>query len=234
MNGGAGKVAPLEVEAALSEHPAVRESCVIGVPDAVCGEAPHAYVVLQAEATAGPQDLRAFVGSRLAEFMVPAEVHLIAEMPYKGPGKIDRELLRMRAITAALIEQVPFFRNASSEFLRDLIPRLDEREFAAGDVVVHEGDVGDEMYFLTKGRVEAVRGNPPQRLMVLREGAFFGELAILTDAPRAATIRALTDVEVYALRRDAVLQLARLHADFNRYLQDSARQYANSPQAAGD
>ena len=70
--------------------------------------------------------------------------------------------------------------------------------------------------------------------MVLREGAFFGELAILTDAPRAATLRALTDVEVYALRRDAVLQLARLHADFNRYLQDSARQYANSPQAAGD
>jgi hypothetical protein len=222
------------VEAALSEHPAVRECCVIGVPDAECGEAPHAYVALQTGATAAPQELRAFVGSRLAEFMVPAEVHLISEMPYKGPGKIDRELLRMRAITAALIEKVPFFRNASSEFLRDLIPRLDEREFTAGDVIVHEGDVGDEMYFLTKGQVEALRGDPPQRLTVLREGSFFGELAILSDAPRAATIRALTDVEVYALRRDAVLQLARLHADFNRYLQDAALQYANSPKAAGD
>ena len=228
------KVAPLEVEAALSEHPAVRECCVIGVPDAECGEQPHAYVVLQKGGTAAAQDLRAFVGSRLAEFMVPAEVHVISEMPYKGPGKIDRELLRMRAITAALIEQVPFFRNASSEFLRDLIPRLDEREFAAGDVIVHEGDVGDEMYFLTKGQVEALRGDPPQRLTVLREGSFFGELAIFSDAPRAATIRALTDVEVYALRRDAVLQLSRLHADFNRYLQDAALQYANSPKAAGD
>jgi long-chain acyl-CoA synthetase len=234
MNGGAGKVAPLEVEAALSEHPAVRESCVIGVPDAVCGEAPHAYVVLQAGAAADPQALQAFVAGRLAEFMVPAEVHLIAEMPYKGPGKIDRELLRMRAITAALIEQVPFFKNASGDFLRDVIPRLDAREFAPGDVVVHEGDVGDEMYFLTKGQVEVVQGRPQQRLAVVREGAFFGELAILTDAPRAATIRALTDVEVYALRRDAVLQLARLHADFNRYLQDAALQYANSPEAAGD
>jgi voltage-gated potassium channel len=166
--------------------------------------------------------------------MVPAEVHLISEMPYKGPGKIDRELLRMRAITAALIEQVPFFKNASGDFLRDVIPRLDAREFAPGDVVVHEGDVGDEMYFLTKGQVEVVQGRPQQRLAVVREGAFFGELAILTDAPRAATIRALTDVEVYALRRDAVLQLARLHADFNRYLQDAALQYANSPEAAGD
>lgn len=228
------KVAPLEVEAALSEHPAVRECCVIGVPDAECGEAPHAYVVLQTGAAATPQDLRAFVGSRLAEFMVPAEVHLISAMPYKGPGKVDRELLRMRAITAALIEKVPFFRNASSEFLRDLIPRLDEREFAAGDAIVHEGDVGDEMYFLTKGQVEVLRGDPPQRLTVMREGSFFGELAILSDAPRAATIRALTDVKVYAIRRDAVLQLARLHADFNRYLQDAALQYANSPRAAGD
>ena len=229
------KVAPLEVEAALSEHPAVRECCVIGVPDAECGEAPHAYVVLQTGSTAAPQDLRGgFVGSRLAEFKVPAEVRLIAEMPYKGRGMIDRELLRMRAITAVLIEQVPFFRNASSEFLRNLIPRLDGRECAAGDVIVHEGDVGDEMSFLTKGQVEAVRGDAPQRLTVLREGSFFGELAILSDAPGAATIRALSDVEVYALGRDAVLQLARLHADFNRYLQDAALQYATSPKAAGD
>ncbi len=168
------KIAPLEVEAALSEHPSVRECCVIGVPDAECGEVPHAYVVLQAGAAADPQTLQAFVAGRLAEFMVPAEVHVIATMPYKGPGKIDRELLRMRAITAALIEQVPFFKNASGDFLRDVIPRLDEREFATGDIVVHEGDVGDEMYFLTKGQVEVVQGHPQRRLAVLREGAFFG------------------------------------------------------------
>ena len=228
------KVAPLTVEEALSAHPAVREACVIGVPDAVFGELPHAYVVLQAGAAADPQELRAFVGGRLAEFMVPSEVHVISGMPYKGPGKIDRELLRMRAITAALIEQVPFFKNASGDFLRDVIPRLDEREYAPGDVVVHEGDVGDEMYFLTKGQVQVLRGDPPQRLAVLREGSFFGELAILTDAPRAATIRALGDVEVYALRRDAVLQIAWIHADFSRYLEDAARQYATSPETAGD
>jgi long-chain acyl-CoA synthetase len=222
------KVAPLEVEAALSEHPAVREACVIGVPDAACGEVPHAYVILEPGAAADPEELRAFVGRHLAEFMVPAEVHVISEMPSKGPGKVDRELLRMRAITAALIEQVPFFRNASSDFLRDLIPRLDARECGPGDVVIHEGDVGDEMYFLTRGQVEVLRGDPP------RQGSFFGELAILRDAPRATTIRALTDVEVYALRRDGVLQLARAHGEFGRYLQDAARQYAAAPPTAGD
>jgi long-chain acyl-CoA synthetase len=230
---GGLKIAPLEVQAALTEHPAVREACVIGVPDAVYGEVPHAYVVLQAGGAADPQELRAFVGGRLAEFMVPAEVHVITEMPYKGPGKIDRELLRMRAITAALIEQVPFFRNASGDFLRDVIPRLDARQYAPGEILVHEGDVGEEMYFLTKGQVDVMRGDPPQRLAVLREGAFFGELAILRDAPRAATIRAVGDVEVYALRRDAVLQLAQLHVDFSRYLQGAAREYAASPEVGG-
>ena len=221
------KVAPLEVEAALTEHPAVGQACVIGVPDADDGEAPHAYVILAPGATASPGELRDFVAGRLADFMVPAEVHLIAEMPSKGPGKVDRELLRMRAITAGLIEQVPFFKSASAEFLRDIIPRLEARQFAPGETLVHEGDVGDEMYFLTKGQVEVLRGDPPRRLTVLREGSFFGELAILRDAPRAATIRAIGAVEVYALRRDGVLHLARAHADFGGYLQAAALEYAS-------
>jgi len=227
------KVAPVAVEAALSEHPAVRQACVIGVPDAVFGELPHAYVILQPDAAVGSDELRAFVADRVAEFMVPAEVHVIATMPSKGPGKIDRELLRMRAITAALIEQVPFFKNASPEFLRDIIPRLDARIFAPGEVLVHEGDVGDEMYFLTKGQVEVLRGDRAQPVATLREGAFFGELAILRDAPRAASVRALTDVEVYALRRDGVVELARTHSDFNRYLQAAASQYAAAETTAG-
>jgi CRP-like cAMP-binding protein len=109
-------------------------------------------------------------------------------MPSTGPGKIDPELLRMRAITAALIEQVPFFKNARTEFLRDSFARLDGRVFAPGDVVVHEADVGDEMYFLTKGRVAVLRSDPPEQLTVLPPGSFFGELAILKDAPRAAAL----------------------------------------------
>lgn len=227
------KIAPLAVEAALADHPAVGQACVIGVPDADDGEVPHAYVILHPGVAPSPEELRGFVAGRLAEFMVPAEVHVIAKMPHKGPGKIDRELLRMRAISAALVEQVPFFKNASSNFLRDIIPRLYARTFAPGEDVVHEGDVGDEMYFLTRGQVEVVRGDPPERLTVLRPGSFFGEWAILKDAPRAATARALADVEVYALRRDAVHELARAHADFSRYLQDAATQYATTEKAAG-
>lgn len=230
---GANKVAPLEVEAALSRHPAVRESCVIGVPDPLWGEVPHAHVILESGIKADPEELRLFVKNQLAEFMVPAQVHLIGEMPYKGPGKIDRELLRMRAITASLIDQVPFFKNASNDLLRDLIPRLDARQFAPGAILVHEGDLGDQMYFLTRGQVEVLRGEPARTLTTLREGAFFGELAILREVPRTATVRALTQVEVYALGRAGVLQLAHSHPEFNQYLEAAARQYSDAREAAG-
>jgi acyl-CoA synthetase (AMP-forming)/AMP-acid ligase II len=230
---GANKVAPLEVEAALSRHPAVLQACVIGVPDPLWGEVPHAHVILQPGNETGPEELRLFVGSQLADFMVPTRVHLISEMPYKGPGKIDRELLRMRAITAALIDQVPFFKNAGNDLLRDLIPRLEARQFAPGDILVHEGDVGDEMHFLTKGQVEVRRGDSPQPLTILREGSFFGELAILRDVPRAATIRALTRVEVYALRRAGVLQLAGAHPEFGQYLEAASRRYSDVREASG-
>jgi hypothetical protein len=193
-DGLANKIAPLEVEAAISEHSDVREACVIGMPDHVGGEDPHAYVSLQRGSAASPEDVPRFVTTRVAEFMLRAEIRVGSEMPYKGPSKIDRELLRMRAITAALIEQVPFFRNADADFLRDIIPRLEARQFAPGDSLVHDRDAGDEMYFRTKGQVGVIRRELAQRLKVLREGSFFAELAILRDA----TIRDLTDIEVYA------------------------------------
>ncbi|MFZ9839675.1 MAG: AMP-binding protein [Opitutaceae bacterium] len=227
----ANKIAPREVEAALAAHPAVRECCVIGVPAPAGGEVPHAYVVAEPGSGVEPEALRAFVGSQLAEFMVPAEVHLIAALPHKGPGKVDRDLLRMRAITAGLVERVPFFREAGDGLLRDLIPRLEARTLAAGTGLVHEGDTGDEMYFLTKGQVEVLQGDPPRRLQVLREGAYFGELAVLAEAPRAATVRALTEVEVYALGRTAVRQLAEAHADFDRYLRAAAAAYGAAGRA---
>jgi CRP-like cAMP-binding protein len=128
-------------------------------------------------------------------------------------------------------EQVPFFKHCSAAFLRDMIPRLEARQFSPGDVLVHEGDVGDEMYFLTRGRAEVVRGETQQQLAVLGEGSFIGELAILRDMPRAATVRALTDVEVYALSRDGVLQLTGAHASFEHHLKAAAMGYPGADSA---
>ena len=219
------KIPPKEVETTLAKHPSVLESCVIGVPDAVWGEVAHAHVVLQPGTNASQEELRAFLESRIADYMIPSQIHFVREMPLKGPGKVDRDLLRMRAIIAPLMEQVPFFNHATDAFLRDIIPRLEVRPVLAGEFLIHEGDIGDDMYFLTKGQVEVFRGIQNQRLGVLREGSFFGEVAILRDVPRIASVRALTAGEVYVLRRTGVLELSQSHPAFGQHLGQAAKGY---------
>jgi CRP-like cAMP-binding protein len=84
------------------------------------------------------------------------------------------------------------------------------------------------MYFLTKGQVEVFRGIQNQPLGVLREGSFFGEVAILRDVPRIASVRALTDGEVYVLRRTGVLELSQSHPAFGQHLGQAAKGYTTA------
>ena len=63
------------------------------------GQVVHAYVVLQSDHIVDSQKLLEIVSTRLAEYMVPEEFHFLDELPVKGPGKVDRELLKMRAET---------------------------------------------------------------------------------------------------------------------------------------
>lgn len=225
---GGSNVSPLEVEFALSDHPAVAESCVIGVPDAHWGQVVHACVVLRPGHTATPDELREFLKGRLAAYMVPEQIQLMDQMPVKGPGKIDRELLRMRAIIHPLIEKVPFFRSASADFIRDIVPRLESKEFEAGDVVFHQGEAGDAMYFLTSGQVSVTQEDAGRQVAVLREGMYFGEVAILKEVPRTATIRAITACEVYELKRGDVLGLTQTYPEFARHIQEALEHYERS------
>ena len=90
INRGGEKVAPLEVDDALMQHPAVRQVCTFATPHAKLGEDVAAAVVLAENATATERDLRRFVGQRLADFKTPRRIVFVDEIP-KGPtGKIQR------------------------------------------------------------------------------------------------------------------------------------------------
>ncbi|MEV6201947.1 AMP-binding protein [Streptomyces sp. NPDC051771] len=83
-----------EVEAALYEHPAVREACVVGVPDEKWGEAVKAVVVPHPDATVTPDELIAFCAERLDRFKKPGSVDFVAELPHNRNGKLDRKAVR--------------------------------------------------------------------------------------------------------------------------------------------
>jgi hypothetical protein len=71
-------------------------------------------------------------------------------------------------------------------------------DFAAGEYVFREGDLGTEMYIISEGKVEILNrlGDQDRVLAVLEKGDFFGEMSVLEDLPRAASARALTDTRL--------------------------------------
>jgi long-chain acyl-CoA synthetase len=91
------KVWPREVEDVLAEHPAVRESAVVGVPDQYRGENVKAYVSLKPGMSATAEELIAHCKERMAAYKYPRIVELIGELPTSASGKILRRELRDRA-----------------------------------------------------------------------------------------------------------------------------------------
>jgi len=90
-----------EVEAALYEHPAVDEAAVIGIPHEELGEEVGAVVRLAPGASAGPEELRAFLRERLAYFKVPTRFWFRdGELPRNPAGKLLKTRLRQEVLGA--------------------------------------------------------------------------------------------------------------------------------------
>jgi acyl-CoA synthetase (AMP-forming)/AMP-acid ligase II len=92
-------VAPAEIELVLRQHPAVRDAGVVGIADAERGEAPIAFVALDAPVEA--DELDAFAAARLATYKRPREIVVVDELPRLPTGKLLRRALREPAGVAA-------------------------------------------------------------------------------------------------------------------------------------
>jgi amino acid adenylation domain-containing protein len=89
------KVSPREVENVLYELDGVAEAAVVGVPDAVLGQAVKAVVTLREGVSLGEKDVLRHCAERLESFMVPKHVEFRAEMPKTSTGKIDKKTLHV-------------------------------------------------------------------------------------------------------------------------------------------
>ena len=87
-------VSPFEVEATLSQHPAVLEAAVIGMADGDGLTKTRAYVVLKTGQAVGEAELQAFVKERLAPYKYPRTIEFLSELPKTATGKIQRFKLR--------------------------------------------------------------------------------------------------------------------------------------------
>ena len=112
------------------------------------------------------------------------------------------------------LQVVPFFANLPDEHATELAKSLVPRRFAPGQVIFHLGDPGGLLYLISKGKVKISHTTTEGQevvLAILGPGDFFGELALLDDAPRSATAVALEATETWTLHRE----------EFMHYLTDN-------------
>jgi ATP-binding cassette, subfamily B, bacterial len=135
-------------------------------------------------------------------------------------------------VEASRLRAIPFFENLDEDLLSALAERFVVERHAEGRVIFEEGDLGDKLYFIDRGEVEVVITGPAgeeRRVALLRDGDYFGEIALLEDVPRTATVRARAPTVLLGLGREQFLELLQavpdLRAAFERGVE--ARRRAN-------
>jgi cAMP-dependent protein kinase regulator len=127
----------------------------------------------------------------------------------------------------------PLFKDFSVDELVAVIHGLNLITFESGDIILTEGDPGDSMFMLTAGTVKAVKRNAAGRQVAvneLSEGAFFGEISILTGQPRSATVVATSHCELLELDRPTLDSIVATHPHVRQVLEKfSKERLANQP-----
>jgi MFS family permease len=148
----------------------------------------------------GPPLIHA-VGTRGAAAATGLFLSVLVALSWRRLVAIDRAVTLPTEQLAA-IGKVPMFRGLSVVAKERLASSLIPLSFPAGASIVEEGETGDRFYIVVQGAIEArERGRPAGRGSL----DYFGEIALLRDVPRTATVTARTPVQVYALDRDDFL-----------------------------
>lgn len=94
----------------------------------------------------------------------------------------------------------------------DMIAKVMQREtIVAGQVLIHEGGVGDKLFVVESGELAVtIKGEP---IRSIGEGTLLGELALIYDSPRSATVTAVTDCVVYSLLRPIFKRVLAINRD---------------------
>jgi MFS family permease len=148
------------------------------------------------------------IGPRPALVVVGAILPVLTLLTWRGLVDIDRSVAAP-AEELAVIEGVPMFAPLSIAAKEHLAATLTPVSVVAGDIVIRAGDVGDRFYIVRHGDLEVVA---PGVHATAGDGDYFGEIALIRDVPRTATITALADSQLYAMDRNDFLAAVTSHS----------------------
>jgi hypothetical protein len=137
------------------------------------------------------------------------------------PEKMQSELFMF--INRTIVEKVPMLSGASRELIEDLMNELKPRIYVPGERVFRVDETGDAMYFIHSGKVQ-ILSRENKLIAELPEGAYFGEMALLSSKPRSATARATEFCDIYVLSRSSFERVVSAYPEFGAHLEQTMRE----------
>lgn len=150
-----------------------------------------------------------------------ASLHLFSEV--KRAQAVSRQFQSTQQTYRSLLRRIPLFAVLSPDEIDRLCERFQTEKFAPGQVIIRQGERGDKFYIVTRGsvQVEQVQQSVSEIVNRHERGGYFGQVALLNDAPRNATCRAVTPTEVVSLNRNDFNQLVKACFDLREKLESS-------------
>lgn len=142
-----------------------------------------------------------------------------------APGTFGAEFHRERSYSVIT--------NLPAQRVENVIASLQSMEVGAGETIVRQGTPADKFFIVVDGEVEVLRdeGGGQQPVATLRAGQLYGEVAIMRELSRSATVRAVTDTKLLALERDGfrdlVAQAMELTPDFDEVIRSRMQARGN-------
>lgn len=169
---------------------------------------PVATVAPEPEAVGEPEMSESLFADELLSLVEGAFKDLPAEEPAAGAQRAEPSEGGNQIVVS------PLFKDFSVDELVAVIQGLNLLTYQPGEIIIMEGDAGQSLYMLTSGTVRALKRNAQGRQATvgeLTEGAFFGEVSILSGGPRTATVVAATYCELLELDRATLDGIVKTH-----------------------
>ncbi len=142
--------------------------------------------------------------------------------------QVKEEKINQRAERIKLLDRVPLFFDATYEDLEPIAEMLSAKQYAAHEVVIRQGDPGDAFYIIQSGKLQVWQSEgdgDPVQVQSLGPGQFFGETALVTNAPRNATIITETPSMLLLLGREDFDTLVKHHLEFAQQIKVNLRHH---------
>ena len=139
-------------------------------------------------------------------------------------GNIESNIVVADALAImSFLKSCHIFEDMHQSFLADAANAMQLEIYPAGELVIRQGDEGDKFYLIRQGKAEVFTTTEGTKkvLAVLGAGDFFGELALLKDEPRAASVVAIEKLEAYVLSKNKFKELITRSSSFEEHLKKS-------------